>query len=480
MTDQLTQLIKQQADTQNAVVGLLERMNDPNPLTKVAASVQTANQLHGLGGLWSTTVDRDVLTAHIRPEGISTILPLLSSIDEDPRYGTITGYTDPEGAEPDNACEDAPAGFVKGCTLTARFGLTRRDTNTIEFDKVMLRRNRGDFMDLQLRGRVLGLSNLHPPSLNERQILNILTKSEMVTAGVNAERKLIKEIWQGTFGVSTEFPGLDSQIVTGQVDVDSGIACPAMDSDVKDFAFDDVEGGGRSIVEYISMLEWFIFFNARRMGLAPASWVWAMRPELWQVFTEVWPCQYNTGKCATSLIGGQSRVVIDGRENIAERDEMRRSMTLEVNGRRYPVVIDDGIFEQDSTNDANLNPGDYASSIYFVPLTVTGNFPVTFMQYLDYRNTIADQNVALLMGRQDFWTDSGVWSWAIEQIKWCYKLALKTEQRIVLRTPQLAGKLDNVRYSPLQHLRSSDPASPYFADGGVSVRNSDPVNAVWA
>lgn len=480
MTEQLETLIKEQAQTQKAVVSILERLSNPDPFSKAAASVQTANQLHGSGGLWSTTVDRDVLTAHIRPEGISSILPLLATVDDDPRFGTLTGYTDPEGAEPENACEDAPAGFVKGCTLTARFGLTRRDTNTIEFDKVMLRRNRGDFMDLQLRGRVLGLSNLHPPSLNERQILNILTKSEMVTAGVNAERKLVKEIWQGTFGVNTEFPGLDSQIVTGQIDADSSVACPAMDSDVKDFAYDDVEGGGRSIVEYISMLEWFIYFNARRMGLLPATWVWAMRPELWQVFTEVWPCQYNTGKCATSLIGGQSRVVIDGRENISERDEMRRSMTLEVNGRRYPVVIDDGIFEQDSTNDANINPGDYASSIYFVPLTVTGNFPVTYMQYLDYRNTVANDNVALLMGRQDFWTDSGVWSWAIEQVKWCYKLALKTEQRIVLRTPQLAGKIDNVRYSPLQHLRSSDPASPYFADGGVSIRNADPLNAVWA
>jgi hypothetical protein len=38
-----------------------------------------------------------------------------------------------------------------------------------------------------------------------------------------------------------------------------------------------------------------------------------------------------------------------------------------------------------------------------------------------------------------FWTDGGVYSWAIEQIKWCYKLSLKTTQRIVLRSPHLAG-----------------------------------------
>ena len=448
---------------------------------KAVSNVQTANQLHGNGGLWAVAgLERDVITAHIRPKGIATELPLFSTVNEDPRFGILTGYTDPTGAEPENACDDAPAGFVKGCTLTARFGMTRRDTQTIEFDKVMRKAHRGDFTDLRLRGRVLGLTNLEPRSLNESQILNIITMSEMVTAGVNAERKLVKEIWQGTFGVSTEFPGLDDQIVTGHVDADTNTACPAVDSDIKDFAYDDVEGGGRSIVEYLSMLEWFIFFNAERMGLAPMTAALVMRPELWQVLTEIWPCQYNTAKCATSLIGDASRVVIDGRENIAQRDSMRQSMTLDVNGRQYPVIIDDGIFESDSTNDANLLAGEYASTIYFVPLTIVGNFPVTYREYLDYNDAVADANVSLLMGRQDFWTDGGVYSWAIEQQKWCYKLSLKTEQRIILRTPQLAGKIQNIKYVPLQHLRSSDPASPYHRDGGVSVRGERSFSAVWA
>ena len=48
----------------------------------------------------------------------------------------------------------------------------------------------------------------------------------------------------------------------------------------------------------------------------------------------------------------------------------------------------------------------------FVPLTITGNFPVTYMEYLDYRQAASD--VALLRGREDFWTDGGMWAWAIE------------------------------------------------------------------
>ncbi len=183
---------------------------------------------------------------------------------------------------------------------------------------------------------------------------------------------------------------------------------------------------------------------------------------------------------ASAVLGTASRVVIDGRENIAQRDSMRQSMTIDVNGRSYPVILDDGIFESDSTNNANLAAAEYASTIYFVPLTIVGNFPVTYREYLDYRDSFANANVALLQGRHDFWTDGGVYSWAIENQKWCYKLSLKTEQRIILRTPHLAGKIQNIKYVPLQHLRSSDPASSYFQDGGVSVRGARPFNAVWA
>ena len=82
-------------------------------------------------------------------------------------------------------------------------------------------------------------------------------------------------------------------------------------------------------------------------------------------------------------------------------------------------------------------------------------------------------------GMVDFWTDGGLFSWAYEGIKWCYKLSVKTEQRIVLRTPQLAGKIQHIKYSPLQHLRSPYPASEYFFDGGTSTRATGSDYAVW-
>ena len=76
-------------------------------------------------------------------------------------------------------------------------------------------------------------------------------------------------------------------------------------------------------------------------------------------------------------------------------------------------------------------------------------------------------------------SDGGVYSWAIENNKWCYDLTVKTEQRVVLRTPQLAGRIQNILYSPLQHLRDPLPDSPYYVDGGSSFRSPSTVYAAW-
>jgi len=471
----------------SALVAALQQQNDylgaflkdKGMVTKTPANFQTATPLHGLGGIFGQPgMERDVITAHIRPHGIGSVLPRFPSVSEDPTFASLTGYTDVVGSEPDNACEDAPSGYVKSCFLTARFGMIRRDTQTIEMDKVMLQINRGDTRDLMLRGQVLGLQGMNPSGLNQQQILNVITMSEMVQAAVNVERVLNTGIWQSTVAGNWGWPGLDAQIATGQVDANTNTACPALDSDVKEFSYNDVCGTTLDIVEYMSMLEYYLNYNAEAMGLAPVKWVIAMRPQLWEELSACWPCKYGTNRCLTANIG-ESVVSIDGRENIRERDAMRSGMYLDINGRRYDVVTDTGIYEHNNINNANLAAGQYASSIYFVPMTIQGNFPVTYMEYVDYRQ--AQPDASLLQGKADFWwTDQGMFSWAIEDTKWCYKLSLKIEPRVVLRTPQLAGRIDHVRYSPLQHLREPDPDSPYFANGGVSVRATGTRYAVWA
>jgi len=478
LQEQLAGIMQQQAD-------ILEKLatKESGQHTKAPANFGTYTELHGLGSLWGrSSVERDVITSHMNPTpGLASVLPLLPSVVEDPRFGALTGYTATTGSEAATPCADAPQGYVKACNLTAQFGRIARDTQTIDWDRVALRRNRGDFSDLMLRGQVLGMTNLSPLNAASSDILNVVTLSEMVIAAVNMERALVKQVWQGSpannnaGGGYKEFPGLDNQIATGQVDADTNTTCPGLDSDVKNFAYDAVDGSGRDIVEYLSMLEFYLRYNATQMGLDPVSWVVVMRPELWFELSAVWPCRYLSDRCSTSA--GTNPIVINDNVNVSARDAMRNGRYIDINGNRYPVIVDVGINELTNITDANVGLGQYASSIYMVPLTITGNFPVTYREHIDYRAGARD--AGYLRGNEVFWTDDGVYSWAYEDNKWCYKLSVKSEQRIILRTPQLAGRIDAVLYEPLQHLRESDPASPYFYDGGVSITADESSYAVW-
>ena len=451
--------------------------------TKAPASVNNATMLTQPGGLFSVPgIDRNVVSTHVHPRGLGSALPAFESALDDPRYSFLLGVTDTTGAEATNPCDDAPAGFMKSGSLTARFGRIMRQTQTIEIDK-LLHQKRGTTTDLRLIGSMLG-NQVGMPMMPDADPTQLVIQSEMVGVGVQMERKLSRMVWQGTPGNNTsgggymEFPGLDNQIATGHVDADTNTAMPAADSDVKDFTYNAVDGTGKDIVEYLSMMEYFLYHLAERTGMLPVQYAVVMRPELWFELSAVWPCRYMTHRCSDS--SNNSPMVINDNNNVAMRDQMRDGEFILINGRRYPVITDDGIYEATNITDGNVPAGSYASSIHFVPLRVRGNFPVTYWEYIDYRN-VGRQLSPMGMGAKQvpFWTDNGRFLWVYRDNSFCFDLQAKIEPRLVLRTPQLAGKIDNVLYSPLQHLRSPYPDSPYWQDGGLSVRGGDQNYAVW-
>lgn len=443
---------------------------------KVATGVMSAQRLHGIGGLFSGPgLDQVVFSTFVRPKSIANTMPLIPSVIEDPRFPALTGFTAPDGAQPTNACDDAPTGFTKTCTLTALFGLHRFDTQEIEMDQVMRRANRGDFGDLRLVGGPI-LDGLAPSGVNESNVLNVITAMEMMRTSAYMEMQLHNDIWQGTVAGGS-FPGLMYQVATGQVDAATNTACPSLDSDVKDFNYNNVCGTTLDIVEYLSALMYYLESLASDTGLAPVDFRLAMRPQLWFELSACWPCSYLTNRCTTAQVGYNAAVINDN-TNVAMRDDMRARMEIPINGKWYPVIEDTGIVEANNINNGNVPAGSYASSIFVLPYSVIGSFPVLYREYVDYRAAAPDE--ALLRGLEGwFHTDAGAYSWAYDAIRWCYQLSLKTEQRVVLRTPHLAGVIQNVMYSPLQHIRDPQWDSPYHVDGGVSLPTPGTRYAVW-
>jgi hypothetical protein len=456
---------------------ILKEMEDEQHQKHDAGGAMTAQQLHGLGGVFAQLgADPEVLSTYVRPQSISSVLPIYPSVDEDPRYWTLTGFTAPSGDQPSNACDAAPTGYEKGCQLTAYFGMKRFDTQEIEMDKVMLRINRGDFKDLRFVGNpITGGTNLMPSGVTRDNALNVITAMEMLKTSAYMEMALHNDIWQGTVAAGS-FPGLAVQIATGQTDAATGTACPSLDSDIKDFAYNDVCGTTLDIVEYLSSMMYFLESLAADTGMAPVKYVLAMRPQLWFELSACWPCSYLSNRCKDDA--GTQLAVMNDSTNVDMRDRMRNSLKLPVNGIEYDVVLDTGIFEHNNANNGNLAAGEFASTIYAIPISINGGFPTTYREYVDYRGAAPDE--ALLRGRPNwFHTDAGMYSWTYLETRWCYLLSLKTEQRVVLRAPQLAGALQNVMYTPLQHLREPDFDSSYHVDGGVSYRDSGTRYAVW-
>jgi hypothetical protein len=452
--------------------------------TKAPASYGTSMLHDQPGGLFNVPgLEAEVISTHVHPRGIGNVLPALPSDTDDPRYAFILGWQKATGSQPNAPCDDAPKNFMKGGNLTAQFGRLTGQTNTIEVDQV-LHRARGSSSNLRLMNAMMGMDTLATGNFPANPLDTVIS-AEMLGVGIGFERDLASMTWNGDISNNTaqggykEFPGLASQIATGHVDADTNTAMPAADSTVLDFSYNLVDSTARDIVEYMTALEFHLTQIDSGTRLGNVSRAIAMRPELWQYLTMVWPCRYNTNRCTTFVPGNTNPVVINDDGNIQMRDQMRRSKTIEINGNTYPVITDDGIFQSTNVNDGNVPAAHYASDIFFVPLVANG-MPVTYWEFIDYRQ-VRTELAPMGAGSQHIpiWTDGGRFLWTTEFIKWCLNMTAKIEPRIVLRTPHLAGRIDNVMVAPLLHQRDWNPDSPYWYDGGVSTRSTATSYAVW-
>jgi hypothetical protein len=441
--------------------------------TKTVSGTPDAQSIFGPGGLFSNFgLDNVVVNASLFPRGIDRVIPAIGTVELNPVYAFITGIDEASGAaEPDGVCDDAPGGLLEVCHQTAQFGRYTRSSKEMEVNTLMQVLNGHLTTDLVLLGSILGEGHQFlPGQMNDKGgWLTSMVKTQLVIAGQLLQHKLSKQLWQGdpsnnsTNGGYKEFPGMEILVDTGKVDAFTNTACQALDPDVKEFGYESVDSTSKDIVVYMTYVTRWVKNVASRTGLDPVTWAWVMRPELFSELIEIWPCRYLTNRCETSA--GASVAVINDMTNINLRDEMRNGNFLWIDGVKWPVLLDDGIRELTPTDTAELEPGEFASDAYLLPFKVQGGRPVLYWEYLDYTRAMSD--VSFLQGRQFWQTDGGRFMWTMQQLNYCFKFQAKVEPRVILRTPQLAGRIKHIKYSPLQHMRSPFQDSPYRLKGGV-------------
>lgn len=444
--------------------------------------------VHGPGGLFGVRgLSREVISTHTQITGsLGEILPIRSSVDINPLFPYITGFLRSDQQEKNGICDDPEeANNFKTCIQTTIFGRKEFKTRTLEINHVGQRINRGEFMDLdlvnsplvnQLGGLMQGFTGLS----NQQ---GILAGREMfarfVEVGVAFQRWFCPQVYVGNpsnnsaGGGYKEFPGLDLLISTTKVDALTGQACPSLRSTIMDFGYRLVsDNTDPNIVRAITTMYRVLTRKAVQQNLAPVEIAITMREPLFYELTRVWPCQYNTDGCAVGQTKFQD---VNASDAIEFRDRMRNGSFLMIDGKPVRVILDDCIMEENKADQASLPVSGFASDIYFVPLTARGGTLRTmYWEYFDYSQGALQAATDARAGTF-FWSDGGVFLWGIRPPNnWCIDAISKVEPRLILRTPQLAGRLTNVAYVPLLHTDDPLPSQDYHVNGGVTTGRPGP------
>lgn len=439
---------------------------------------------HGPGGNFSFPgVDNQVFHTTIGNIGILGRLPAVPSVQTNPTYYVLTGVQDLSGTEKNNVCDDArTAGLVKSCIITSVFGRYELATSEVELNRLGQVNDRADPMDLALVGSPIAQSGVFAAGARSPATPADLLRNEVARKfwelNVGFHRLLSQQLWVGdpannaAGGGYKELTSFAQLVNTGYVDAEDNTACPSIDSDLKDFGCANLEDETDRLIEMLSDVIRTRRDIAFRTGVSPVRFLLAMRPELFWVLTSVYACSYLTYRCQVT---GQERVVVEGSEQVAFRDAMRAGRYLLVDGEKIEVVLDDGIAVDTPTTSSSVSEGCQCSDIYLIPMSVIGGRAVTFLEYMDYGNPSARAALGnLVLARQE----GAFLTWPRQQNQ-CVVWQSKVEPRLVMRTPWLAGRIQNIEYCPAQQARTPFPDDPYFVDGGRTSRPGPSHYTLW-
>lgn len=461
---------------------------------------------HGPGGIFNIPGTQDrVVSAIMNPlSGVAAELPVYNGgigVEQNQfggemqelqtvLTGVTTGNLDDFSNQPTTDCADGPeGGLMKVCTFVNTYGRYRASTKEVSMFRAGMLASAIEPLTLQLMNApALREGAIGNPSAGisvRNTLLNELAR-RVYESVVSFQRMFSKRFWIGSpsnnSGERRDIMGMDLHINEGtHVDYLSSAVCTAADSDIKNFGYDNVNGTGRNIVEYIEMVDAYVMWNAEQQGLTPYEYRLAMRPEAFRQISAQWPVRAHIDALLGVAQYTNISLNLGGNETLQERNRLRRERVLPVNGRDVRVILDDSIPESNITNNGNLTAGQYASDVYFVPWTVMGGVPATFWRYYNYANGQAEA-IANFRGIQNptFTTDNGLFRWYVNFKNGCLKLNYEMAPKLVMLTPQLGARIKNVKYVPLQHFRSAYPDQGYFFNGGVTSQPTQKYYAPWS
>lgn len=469
-----------------------------------ASGTPVSPYIHGSGGLFNMQgTDMNVISAIMSPlQGIAAELPVINgeygtapnsfgSVDEEVSIaitGITSGDIDTWSNQPTGDCADGPTGGLlkAGAYVNpyARFRGTTREVSMVRAGRLA---SLCEPLALQLMNQPNGYNGISSPS-NEPSLQNAVNNelaSRIFELLHSYQRMFSRRLWVGNpannSGERRDLWGFENQINTStHRDRGTGAIMTALDPDVKNFGFNLVSGAGPSIAQTIEAVDDYLQYNAEQMGLDPFEYDLVMRRGAFREIAAAWPITASFRALAQIASKTNAALQFDAKSVITMRDDMLNRHFLPVNGREVHVILDGSIPELNVTTAAQLAAGQYASDIYFIPRFVRGNLPATFFKYHNHNNGQEAALAQVAGPNATFTSDNGLFRWYVKFLAGCLTLTFDTAMKLVLIAPQLAGRITNVAYQPLQHEREVYPDSSYFFNGGNT--NSTPTKfySAWS
>ena len=430
------------------------------------AGTSAGSPLHGPGGLLGFPgLNRQIVNAMIMPKGIAGRIPVMKSVNTNELYPVLTGQLASTGSEPTTACSDWPVvGAFKTCVQTFPFGQQGRESQVLNIKYAGQTINRGEFRDNVLLGKPGG-DVPTPGPINWQRIFQTEYEYKLAELFNGYARDYAPNVYTGNRQTTAgsagyqQYDGLNQQVKTGKIDARSGARCAAVDSLVVDFNGASINSSGGTIYALLANAVNNMERLAEQLGL-DVKWVFTIRYGAWLTLTNIWPCVYATTGC----IAGANIVRSSSlEEQVKFRDEMRNTRQIPIEGKYYEVIVDDTLTE---TIAAGGTVGTYQSDMFMLPLTVNGQ-PSLFWEYFDMNaEAVAAAAKMAPMGFFDVIDNGRFLLSRLAPTHTCVQVEIVERPRLILLTPFLAARFQNLRYTYSIHEREWDPANPYFVNGG--------------
>ena len=422
----------------------------------------------------------DMFGTNVMPAGLMDVLPLRTTLITNPEYDILTGFTGARGSNAADFCSPAAkAGFAKICTQVARFGEMFMQTDAVVINKTGGRLNFADTDKNLLNPQAL--PSYLPDLLRRTRNINSQDWFQLYGLAVQMVRALETVVFTGNhaltpanaeLGFIKEFDGLDLLIKTGHVDAATDTACAAVDSIVVDWGGADISEtvDGDTMVQTLANVLYNLFQLAIDSNMGNVQFALLMYPDMFYALTRIWPCLDLLAGCDTLLANlgnGSTLSNISADQQRRMQDEMFMGRYLPVDGKRIPVITSQGIPLTDSGNG-------FSAPFYLVPLTVMGGYETLYVEGFNQGNAEASAMANLTGSNANYATfNGGFWAAATAQKMMCMEYGFAAQPRLILETPWLAARFDDVKFKLNHYSRQFRPSDPYYKNGGVTIRYSE-------